>query len=68
MHVTPKMIIRDIRDELKLTRPDARAIGLKVAEALELIDARIDNVEQSADPTFEIRHAEEPPVRARKRK
>ena len=64
---TPKMIVRDIRSELTLTNPDMRAVGRMVADALEMIDARIDSPERQPEP-IEVRSGEGPEIRGRKKK
>jgi hypothetical protein len=67
MPVTPKMIVADLRSELALNVPDQRAIGRMVADALELIDARIDNAERQPE-AVDVRHGEAGEIRGRRKK
>ena len=64
---TPKMIVRDLRVELALVKPDYQASQRMIADALELLDARIDNIEK-APQAVEVRHGAEPEVRGRKKR
>lgn len=71
MPATPKMIVRDLRGELALTNPDYRAAGRMIADALELLDRRMESVEKWPAATPEepqVRHAEAPEVRVRRKK
>lgn len=67
MSVTVRMIVSNLRSELKLTNMDHRAVGLMVADALELIDQRIDEGERQPE-AVEVRHPDVADIRGRRRK
>ena len=66
MAVTAKMIVASLRSELALNVPDHRATDRMIADAIEALDNRIDNLESR--PAEEVRHGESPEVRGRRRK
>jgi hypothetical protein len=45
MPVTAKMIVRDIRSELSLNKPDMVCVGRMAADALDLLDVRVTALE-----------------------
>jgi hypothetical protein len=69
MPVTPKTIVRDLRSELSMMQPNYRQVGRMITDALELLDRRIDDAESQPAPEVpQIRHAEGPEVRGRRKK
>ena len=66
--VTAKMIVANLRSELNLNKPDQRALGLMIADALEMIDQRVDGLERQPQGEPEVRQADAPEIRGRKRK